>query len=53
CANDHVSRLAGILYYDYFLTLKNEIALVWHSPRSFSKIFFLIIRYGFLLDTTL
>lgn len=26
---------------------------MWHSPRSLSKIFFLVIRYGFLLDTTL
>ncbi|KAL1940215.1 hypothetical protein VTO73DRAFT_9167 [Trametes versicolor] len=48
-----LTSMACILYYDYFLTLKNEIALVWHSPRSLSKIFFLVIRYGFLLDTTL
>ncbi len=41
------------MYYDYFLTLKSEIALVWYSPRSLAKVFFLVIRYGFLLDTSL
>ncbi|KAI0366146.1 hypothetical protein BV20DRAFT_952929, partial [Pilatotrama ljubarskyi] len=42
-----------VLYYDYLLTLESEIRIVWYSPRSLGKAFFLAIRYGFLLDVSL
>ncbi|KAI0649492.1 hypothetical protein C8Q79DRAFT_904019, partial [Trametes meyenii] len=43
----------GLLYYDYIITLHTEMRLVWHSPLSFGKVFFLLIRYGFIVDMSL
>ncbi|KAH9856682.1 hypothetical protein C2E23DRAFT_451706 [Lenzites betulinus] len=48
-----LTAVACILFYDYLLTLKDEIALIWNSPRSLGKIFFLMIRYGFVVDMAL
>ena len=43
----------GALYYDYFLTLEDEIRLVWNTPFSAATVLYLIIRYGVLIDMAL
>ena len=43
----------GALYYDYFLTLEDEIRLVWNTPFSAATVLYLIVRYGVLIDMAL
>jgi len=40
-----------ILYFDYFLTIDQEIEHVWNSPFSFITVLFFITRYLPFLDT--
>ncbi|KAF9549917.1 hypothetical protein CPC08DRAFT_755216 [Agrocybe pediades] len=40
----HVSA-ASIVFYDYVITLEQEIRLIWKGPRSFGQLLFLINRY--------
>ena len=42
-----------LLYYEYFITLADEIKLVWQRRWTFATVLFMLIRYGFLVDVTL
>lgn len=42
-----------MLYYEYFITLADEIRLIWQRRWSLATILFFLIRYGFLVDVTL
>ncbi|KAI0351731.1 hypothetical protein OH77DRAFT_1523855 [Trametes cingulata] len=48
-----LTSVACVLFYDFLLTLESEVRIVWYSPRTLGKVFFLAIRYGFLLDISL
>ncbi|KAI0671373.1 hypothetical protein C8Q78DRAFT_973091 [Trametes maxima] len=48
-----LTSVASLLYYDYVITLHTEIRLVWCAPLSSGKLFFLLIRYGFIVDVSL
>ncbi|KAI0351730.1 hypothetical protein OH77DRAFT_1523854 [Trametes cingulata] len=41
---------AALLYYDYLLTLSDEVRLAWLRPRSLASVLFLVIRYMALLN---
>ena len=40
----------GAFFYDFLLTLPDEIQLVWRSPFNLASFPFLVIRYGTLAD---
>jgi len=42
---------AALFLYDYFLTLDQEISLVWRRPRSIHNILFVLTRYLPFIDT--
>ena len=42
-----------VLYYDWFLTLGDEIQFLKHKQLNIATILFLVIRYGFILSNTL
>jgi len=45
------SASVAILVYDYFLTLPNEVRLIWPYPGSLITVLFFIIRYPPVLDS--
>ncbi|KIM62517.1 hypothetical protein SCLCIDRAFT_805141 [Scleroderma citrinum Foug A] len=49
-----VSVAAGytLLWYDYFLTIGDEIEYIWNSPRTAVKFLYLLHRYGTLFGHT-
>ncbi|KAI0661854.1 hypothetical protein C8Q70DRAFT_1052155 [Cubamyces menziesii] len=44
---------AVLLYYDYLLTMQSEVRLVWRTPWSLATTFYIFIRYGIIIVTTL
>ena len=36
----------AILYYDYILTLPDEIEYIWKNPRRLSTLFYFLCRYA-------
>ncbi|KAI0794220.1 hypothetical protein C8Q74DRAFT_1365723 [Fomes fomentarius] len=42
-----------LLYYDYILTLPNEIQVIWRAPLNLANVLCLCIRYNFLVQITL
>jgi len=51
---DYMCVSAAVLFiYDYILTLKLEIKLIWYSPWNYTKVLFLQIRYLTFVDTFL
>ena len=50
-ANLHVNVV--LLYYEYLITLADEIRLVWQRRWTFAAVLVILIRYGFLVDVTL
>ncbi|EJC98762.1 uncharacterized protein FOMMEDRAFT_170963 [Fomitiporia mediterranea MF3/22] len=43
----------ALLFYDYLLTLEDELKLIWQSKWSFPKAVFLITRYGPVIDLSI
>ncbi|KAH9885785.1 hypothetical protein C8Q73DRAFT_295511 [Cubamyces lactineus] len=43
----------ALLYYDYLLTMQSEVRLVWKTPWSLATTFYILIRYGTIIVTTL
>ena len=43
----------AVFYYDYLLTLADEIRLVWQRPFRMASFLYIIIRYGTILTTVL
>jgi len=35
-----------LIFYDYILTIPQEVTLIWHAPSNFAKFSFLFYRYG-------
>ncbi|KAI0671374.1 hypothetical protein C8Q78DRAFT_1078204 [Trametes maxima] len=44
---------AALLYYDYFLTLSDEVHLMWGKSHNLSTIVYFVVRYGALLTMTI
>ncbi|KAH7915042.1 hypothetical protein BJ138DRAFT_1109990 [Hygrophoropsis aurantiaca] len=48
-----VASSRGFLFYDYFLTLDDEIQYIWNTSWGVVKIVFLLNRYGNILGNAL
>ena len=48
-----VIYLSAMLYYDYVLTLEDEIGLIWRRPFRPISYLYIVVRYGTILTTTL
>ena len=49
----HSLRTAGLLYYDYSLTLASEVEHVWKSKWGVTTCLYISIRLGFLAQVSL
>ena len=48
-----LANASALFYYDYFLTIADEIRLFWQHPRSLATALYLIIRYtSFISNST-
>lgn len=47
------TSLLGLLYYDYILTLPNEIRVIWSASLNLANVLCLCVRYNFLVQITL
>ncbi|KAI0671377.1 hypothetical protein C8Q78DRAFT_1078207 [Trametes maxima] len=52
---DNLAQFAGaaLLYYDYLLTVSDEVRLVWKSRINLAGVLYLAIRYASIADATL
>ncbi len=44
---------AALLYYDFLLTLPDEVRLVWQAPTRLATVLFLLMRYLSLANMAL
>jgi len=44
---------AALIIYDHILTFRREIEFVWHSPWTYTKVLFLLIRYTALVEASI
>ena len=40
----------ALLFYDYLLMLPTEVRVVWSPSTNLASVFYLLIRYGFLMQ---
>ena len=53
CHEIPTDEYIGLLYYDHILTLSTEVALIWQRPFNLASTYYLLIRYGFIVEVTI
>ena len=45
-------KSSALFYYEYILTIPDEVRLFWQHPRSLATVLYLLIRYASLVTNT-